>query len=279
MATTSSDLSSFSGLIHLPSTLDITKDELFEFRAFRDWLNALKISLDSQEQADHPFRHAPYILQSITIQSVDRFGPSDGPTRVGFVKLVADIRNKDDEALPGIVFLRGGSVAILMILRPSDSEDERWVVMTEQPRIPAGSLNFKEIPAGMLDGNGDIAAAAAKELFEETEFKIPSTELKDLTALALNKTGVSDHLRPATYPSPGGSDEFISIFLWEKVLDREEIEAKRGKHTGLRDHGEKIVLHIINYDDYLDVGARDGKTLGAWALYEKYMRDQQSVHA
>lgn len=131
----------------------------------------------------------------------------------------------------------------------------------------------------MLDDNGDIATAAAEELFEEIEFKIPSTELKDLTALTLNKTGVSDHLRPNTYPSPGGPDEFISIFLWEKVLDQQEIEAKKGKHTGLRDHAEKIVLRMINYDDYLDVGARDGKTLGIWALYEKYMKDRQSVHA
>ncbi|TVY17191.1 Nudix hydrolase 14-like protein [Lachnellula arida] len=264
MSMTSSDLSGYSNLIRIPSTLDITTGELFQFRAFRDWLNTLKISLGLQEQADHPFRDAPYALRSITIQSVDRFGP----TRIGFVKLVADIRNKDNETLPGIVF----EVV-------ADSKDERWVVMTEQPRIPAGSLSFKEIPAGMLDDNGDMAAAAAEELFEETKFKIPSAELEDLTALTLNKTGVSDHLRPAMYPSPGGSDEFISIFLWEKVLDRREIEAKKGKYTGLRDHGEKIVLRIINYDDFFAVAVKDGKTLGAWALYEKYMKDKQSVHA
>ena len=76
------------------------------------------------------------------------------------------------------------------------------------------------------------------------------------------------------YPSPGGSDEFIVIFLWEKALDRQEIEAKKEKHTGLRAQGEKIILRIINYHEYLDVGARDGKTLGAWALYEKYIKDQ-----
>ena len=58
MAMTFSDLSGYSSLIHIPSTLDITTDELFEFRAFRDWLNTLKTSLGLQEQADHPFRHA-----------------------------------------------------------------------------------------------------------------------------------------------------------------------------------------------------------------------------
>jgi ADP-sugar diphosphatase len=272
---TFSDLSGYSSLIHIPSTLDITTDELFEFRAFRDWLNALKIELDSQVQADHPFHHSPYALRSITIQSVDRFSA----TRIGFVKLVSDIRNKDNKALPGVVFLRGGSVAILMILRPRDSENERWVVMTDQPRIATGSLSFKEIPAGMLDDNDDIAAAAAQELLEETEFKIPSAELENLTTLYLDKTGVSDHLQPATYLSPGGLDESISIFLWEKVLDRQDIEAKKEKHTGLSAHGEKIVLRIINYDDFFPLAVQDGKTLGAWALYEKYMKDHPSVHA
>jgi ADP-sugar diphosphatase len=131
----------------------------------------------------------------------------------------------------------------------------------------------------MLDDNGNLAAAIANELLEETKFKIPLDELKDLTTLALNKDRVLDHLQRATYLSPGGSDEFIIIFLWERVLDRQEIEALKGKHTRLRSQGEKIVLRIINYDDYLDIGARDGKTLGAWALYKKYMKDQLSVHA
>jgi len=61
------------------------------------------------------------------------------------------VENKKKEPLTNVVFLRGGAVAVLIILRPSDSPDERYVVMTEQPRIPAGSLNFMEIPAGMLD--------------------------------------------------------------------------------------------------------------------------------
>lgn len=96
-------------------------------------------------------------MYSVTIQSVDFFG-----NRLGFVKLSADVRNKDGY-LPGIAFLRGGSVAMLMILRPSDSKNERWVVMTEQARIPAGSLRFMEIPAGMLDKHKTFVGAAAVE--------------------------------------------------------------------------------------------------------------------
>jgi hypothetical protein len=91
--------------------------------------------------------------------------------------------------------------------------------MTEQPRVPAGSLQFVEIPAGMLDNAGDFGGQAAKEIEEETGFKLPKSELIDLTKLALSQsTSEGECLQDAMYPSPGGSDEFIPIFLWEKVL-------------------------------------------------------------
>ena len=47
-------------------------------------------------------------------------------------------------------------------------EDEKRAILTIQPRIPAGSLTFAEIPAGMLDDAGSFAGAAAKEIQEET---------------------------------------------------------------------------------------------------------------
>lgn len=212
----------------------------------------------------------PYTLRSIAIQSVDWFGK-----RIGFLKLKAVIRNragKDDpkKDLPGIAFLRGGSVAMLMILRPKDSRDERLVVMTEQPRVPAGSLAFWEIPAGMLDDEGTFSGAAAKEIYEETGFQIPQSELIDLTALALQHSKIPENksLQQAMYPSPGGSDEFIPIFLWEKELDRQEIEDLRGKLMGTRREGELITLRVCDYEDLWREGARDAKTLAAWALYE-----------
>jgi hypothetical protein len=171
-------------------TEEISEDELKNFRPFKVWLAALKSSLEDQKKEDHAFHLAPYTLRSIDIQSADRFGPRG----IGFVKLRAEIKNSKNESLPGVAFLRGGSVAILMILRPSDSKNERWVVMTEQPRIPAGSLTFMEIPAGMIEGQSFIGAAA-DEIEEETGLVIPKTELLDLTELALGKQVRPDDLR------------------------------------------------------------------------------------
>lgn len=69
-------------------------------------------------------------IESIELQSVDMFGP-----RVGFVKLksVAKMRNdKSDAPLPGICFLRGNSVAILVALVCEDTKV--YSLLVEQPR-------------------------------------------------------------------------------------------------------------------------------------------------
>jgi ADP-sugar diphosphatase len=171
-------------------TKEISEEELLKFRPFNVWLAALKSSFHGQKEEGHPFHEAPYTLRSIDIQSVDRFGARG----IGFVKIRAEIKNRNNESLPGVAFLRGGSVAILMILRPSDSKNERWVIMTEQPRIPAGSLTFMEIPAGMIDTQS-FAGVAAEEIEEETGLVIPKTELLDLTELALGKQVRPDDLR------------------------------------------------------------------------------------
>lgn len=146
--------------------------------------------------------------------------------------------------------------------------------MTVQPRIPAGTLKFAEIPAGMLDNSGTFAGGAAKEIHEETGLSIPQDELIDMTALAsasLSEDSPSheeDYLQKAVYPSPGGSDEFIPVFLCQKRMPRKEIEAMQGRLTGNRNEREKITLKIVRLEDLWKEGLRDGKTLAAWALYE-----------
>jgi ADP-sugar diphosphatase len=77
-----------------------------------------------------------------------------------------------------------------MLLRPRDARDERWVVMTEQPRLCTGSLSFMEIPAGMLDDTGEFIGGAAMGIREETGIQIWEMELIDMTALALNESQV-----------------------------------------------------------------------------------------
>lgn len=249
--------------VHL--TPDLSQDDLLNFPAFKTWISTLKHSLALQTQKSHAFNAAPYSLRSITIQSADFFGGK----RLGFLKLQAEITNENGEKLPGSIFLRGGSVGMMLVLRPNDNTDEKYVVLTIQARIPAGSLAFAELPAGMLDDSGTFAGGAAKEIKEEVGLEVPANELIDMTKLALgdSQSDEEEKLQKAVYPSPGGSDEFIPLFLWEKDLERQRIEDLKGKLTGIRGSGEKITLKIIPLEDLWKYGARDGKTMAAWGLY------------
>lgn len=203
--------------VTLPAAGNLSKQQLLSWTPFIDWKAALKEHLSLQQSdKNHAFhdKTKQYTLRSIDVQSANWFGRS----KLGFVKLEAIVRNDEDSKLPGVVLLRGGAVAVLMVLRPPQTKDERYVVMTEQPRIPAGSLQFLEIPAGMLDGETHFSGTAAKEIEEETNMRIPKEELINMTELALKDSKVKDSkLRNAMYPSPGGCDEFIPIYLWEKV--------------------------------------------------------------
>ncbi|KAK4199850.1 putative hydrolase [Triangularia verruculosa] len=264
---------------NIPITLPngLKEDQVLNFHPFNSWLSTLTTSLSKQTTSpSHPFHPSPYKLNSINIQSFDLFGP----TRVGFLKLQADVRNDKDERLPGAVFLRGPSVAMLVFLIPddvtSDDTEERYVLLTVQPRIAAGSLGFVELPAGMVDEEGEFAGTAAKEIEEELGLKIAEKELTNLSHLALGEGEEEDDdggLGTGVYPSPGACDEFIPVFLHERRVPREQLKEWEGKLTGLREHGEKISLRLVKIQDLWKVGGRDGKTLAAVALWEGLRRE------
>ena len=262
---------------------EITEEQIVKHPGFEKWLNTLRSSLKQQKFRDHPFHDFPYKLKEIEVQSYYLIETKAGK-RPLFMNIVAKVENGkldekgNPESLPGVAFLRGGAVAVLIILRPSDSLDERYVVMTDQPRIPAGSLTFMEIPAGMIDPeDGSFAGAAARELKEEVGLELKAEDLIDMTELVLkgSRRDQEETLQDAMYPSPGGCDEFIRIFLWEKEMDRMQIDGMRGRLTGERSEREKITVRLLNYEKLLQVGARDGKTLAAWSLYEYLKRTRQ----
>lgn len=255
--------------VHLIDNL--TQNQLLSYPAFKTWHNTIRRSLSLQENLKHEFNKSPYALREITVQSVDWFGSGDNK-RLGFVKFQAQITNDNGEHLPGAVFMRGGAVAMLLILQPDDvpeqDENEKYVLLTVQPRIAAGSLAFAEIPAGMLDDAGSFAGGAAKEIEEETGLVVKDEELIDLTALTLEGEENAEGLQRGTFTTPGACDEFVPVFLYQKRIPRAELDNFRGKLTGLRNEGEKITLKVVKLDDLWKEGARDAKTLSAWALYQ-----------
>jgi ADP-sugar diphosphatase len=96
--------------INYPSDYNLTEEKITSFKPFKEWMAKLQHSMLLQESnKDHPFHSKPYKLRSIDVQAVDWFGP-----RIGFMKISAKITNDDDEFLPGAIFLRGASVAMMV---------------------------------------------------------------------------------------------------------------------------------------------------------------------
>jgi ADP-sugar diphosphatase len=230
---------------------------------FVNWVSTLDPGLDVSE---------------IKIHGVDYFGK-----RIGFLKLEA-VTKCNGDPVPGIIFMRGGAVSILLILY---TLEDSWVVCTRQARVPIGKTNFLEVPAGMLDDSGNFAGVAAKELEEETGIRLSAADLRDMTAMTYEACGephpeeveakvIRDKSTPlkGMYPSPGGSDEFIRLMLHEKQVSKEELNALRGKLTGCAAEGEKIVLEIVKFD-ILWRTTSDSKALSSLCLFNNLMTSGQ----
>ncbi|KAH0577761.1 ADP-sugar diphosphatase [Spironucleus salmonicida] len=181
---------------------------------------------------------ANIIISEIIFQSIDLFGP-----RIGFLKfkVIAQANNK---ALPGIVFMRGGSVAVLIIV------NKTHILLTRQARVPIGQFVL-ETPAGMLDGDNNFSGVAAKEIQEECGITILSEHLRSLGEVMM---------------SPGGCDEVVKLFVTDIQLSQDKIEEILSKIHGEGDH-EQISCKLVTIDEAYSVN--DAKLLCCLARYNK----------
>ncbi|KAJ2158893.1 hypothetical protein GGF46_003438 [Coemansia sp. RSA 552] len=243
--------------IHCPSAIasQTPLSTILKFPPLVHWLDAL----DRQDGRVE--------IRSLTIQSVDEFRSG----KVGFLKFTTDATHQPEgRQVPGIVFLRGGAVAMLIILRTPKSprtplpscQDTDFVVLTEQPRIAVPHFHLRELPAGMLDSSGEFSGTAAREIHEETGLVIKPHDLIDLTP-----DDTSDGLR-GLYPSSGACDEFIRLFACEKLVSEDDLDKLRGKLSGLRDDGEFITLRLVRLCD-LWKETRDMKATAAMYLWDR----------
>ena len=141
------------------------------------------------------------------MQSIDMFG-----ARMGFVKFKGDITDEQGRVIPSIVFMRGASVGMLIVIT-CEEDKKQYTILTVQPRVPCGKYALEELPAGMLDSSGSFVGAAAKELQEETGLTVKEKDLIDLTEKAF-KGSAYNHV----YPSAGGSDEILRLFLYQVCI-------------------------------------------------------------
>jgi len=153
-----------------------------------------------------------------------------------------------DNPLPGICFLRGNAVSILVALFCEDGHV--YSLLTDQPRVPVGMASVLELPAGMLD-HGSVKGIAVAELQEECGITVRGEEdFVDLTELACREAVASGNLPIAALsPSGGACDEMLQYLYLEKKVTVAELEEMQGRLHGLREHGEYITLTVVPWDD------------------------------
>src|SRR5690606_3999030 len=149
---------------------------------------------------------------------------------VGFLKFVAHVAEQQGKR-SFVVFMRGGSVAVLPILQ---CEGEEYVVLVTQTSIPTAQPWFPSIPAGMLDQSGDFVGVAAKELAEETGIIITKEKLIDMTKLAYQER------YRGVFVSVGGTDEYVKLYLFRDTVEKQKLQELQGKLTGVKEENENI---------------------------------------
>jgi 8-oxo-dGTP pyrophosphatase MutT (NUDIX family) len=216
-------------------------------RLFKDWLRSLDPS---------------FIIRAIVIQSADIIR-RDGRKHVLFLKIKADISDRRGRPLPGIVFLRGKSVAILPVVRTKSGD---YAVLVHGGSAAIGSFSQLQLPAGMADGAVDLHEVARRELMEETGLDPAQGELVDLGECYFGMAG------QGMYPSPGACDEMIHYFLFRQEMDDEMLEGFGGKETGLAEEQEHLNVKVVPLCEICRQ-SRDMKVHTAYFIYAELLKE------
>jgi ADP-sugar diphosphatase len=108
----SHNISSQQFLELFPSEAENRLVPAYGFSALNDWFSKLTQNLKLQQDEAHPHHKRLYELRELDIEAADWFSKN----KLGFMKIQSRITRGvgPDDWIPGAVFLRGGSVAILV---------------------------------------------------------------------------------------------------------------------------------------------------------------------
>lgn len=193
---------------------------------------------------------------SIKIQSVDTV-MRKGREEVLFLKIKMSVMDKSGRLLPGIVFLRGPSVGILIIFQTKEHD---YVALIESTRPAIGVVSYPELPAGMIDNENNVLRVALWETEEETGVIPNAREMIDLTKIFFK--GKWDGI----YPSPGACDELIKLFLYRQKSSEAEVKKMQGRKTGVANENEHLKLRIVRLEELCRI-TPDVKAHCAYMMY------------
>lgn len=193
---------------------------------------------------------------SIEIQSVDTI-MRKGKEEVLFLKIKISVTDKSGRSLPGIVFLRGPAVGILIIFQTKEHD---YVALIESVRSAIGIASYPELPAGMIDNENNVLRVALRETEEETGVIPNAGEMIDMT-----KTFFKEKW-DGIYPSPGACDELIKLFLYRQKSSEAEVKKMQSRKTGVAIENEHLKLRIVRLEELCRI-TPDVKAHCAYMMY------------
>jgi len=223
----------------IPVTANITIEIIPKFAHLEDQIDVLILAPKFVNWLKK-FDQNQIQVRSVTVTDIDWFSATPNPQKLGFVKCSSEAYdyNTGKKIMSNISFIRGDSVAVLILVRvlnKDSNKDKNYVLLCEQHRLPIGK-KAREIPAGMMDADGNIASVALKEVKEETEFDIKhKSELQPLGSY---------------FASPGGSDEAIHLFAWTTAISQTVFDEKQKKMYGCALENEEIKLSFIELEQF-----------------------------
>lgn len=101
--------------VYLPHDPRCTREIVEAFPAYTKWLKNLARNIQLQSSPSHTFAKSPFFLKAIDLQAPTWF-PNN---KLGFLKAQCVVETnaapgKNPDWIPGAVFLRGGSVGVLV---------------------------------------------------------------------------------------------------------------------------------------------------------------------
>lgn len=212
----------------------IDKEILLTQKVLTDWKECIEQSL---------------IIEKIVIDKIWSF--KKGSNKANFMSIEVNAKDYRERFVPGYVFLRGPAVAILFLIQ--DEYGNKFIIETEQARLPIGQAACRESPAGMIDKDNNICGTAISEVKEEIG-------IEDLNESDLVKLG-------SYWSSQGGIDEQMHCYLLPLKMKSKDIATLQGKNTGIgEDEKEYITVVVSKYDG--NFKSTDSKTLAMQTFYK-----------
>ena len=188
-------------------------------------------------------------VESIEIMDADFFGPSNDPTRLGFLKIKCCAFSPDNQPVDGIVLIRGPCAVVCAIIE--DEFENEFILTVEQFRMPMRK-RVEEFLAGMCDEVEVENPRTGKTTSRNSPAlnAVLIKELKEEAGLVLKPNDPNLHYLGDIMLSPGLLDEKAKMFAWYTKMENAKIEEMLAKEHGELGTNEKIRLHLYPIEEF-----------------------------